>query len=306
MHPIRQIAKGRWKALVTEFGLSPLILDGKHHPCPICGGNDRFRFDDKNGMGTYICSQCGAGDGIMLLERVTKLPFSEIASKIEQVSGTITVELPKKEIDEAARKEAKNRLWSAGVSVGRDNPAGMYLFNRGLDAKPNKSLRFVDGVFHSTGSDKFPVMVAKICDAEGNPINLHITYLTRDGHKADVSPSRRIMSGTLPKGSAIRLGPVAEVMGIAEGIETALSASAMYDIPVWSSINANGLSNWSPPSGVKKVMIFADNDESFTGQKHSYDLANRLKCVNKLDVEVLMPESVGYDWNDVLWGSNAK
>ena len=242
----------------------------------------------------------------MLLERVTKLPFSEIASKIEQVSGTITVELPKKEIDEAARKEAKNRLWSAGVSVGRDNPAGMYLFNRGLDAKPNKSLRFVDGVFHSTGSDKFPVMVAKICDAEGNPINLHITYLTRDGHKADVSPSRRIMSGTLPKGSAIRLGPVAEVMGIAEGIETALSASAMYDIPVWSSINANGLSNWSPPSGVKKVMIFADNDESFTGQKHSYDLANRLKCVNKLDVEVLMPESVGYDWNDVLWGSNAK
>jgi autotransporter-associated beta strand protein len=29
-------------------------LSGRHVPCPFCGGRDRFRFDDKNGAGTWI------------------------------------------------------------------------------------------------------------------------------------------------------------------------------------------------------------------------------------------------------------
>ena len=36
--------------------------------CPMCGGKDRFRFDDKGGRGTWICSQCGAGDEIELVK----------------------------------------------------------------------------------------------------------------------------------------------------------------------------------------------------------------------------------------------
>ncbi|MDI5829610.1 hypothetical protein MJN51_36035, partial [Salmonella enterica subsp. enterica serovar Kentucky] len=35
----------------------------RHAPCPACGGKDRFRFDD-NGRGSFICNQCGAGDGL--------------------------------------------------------------------------------------------------------------------------------------------------------------------------------------------------------------------------------------------------
>lgn len=26
----------------------------KHQPCPMCGGSDRFRCDDKNGTGSWI------------------------------------------------------------------------------------------------------------------------------------------------------------------------------------------------------------------------------------------------------------
>ena len=44
---VRDVAAGKWHGLLLGFGLSERQLSGKHCPCPICGGNDRFRFDDK-------------------------------------------------------------------------------------------------------------------------------------------------------------------------------------------------------------------------------------------------------------------
>ena len=42
-----------------------------HTPCPVCGGKDRFRFDNLNGTGSFICSQGGqetkGSDGLSLL-----------------------------------------------------------------------------------------------------------------------------------------------------------------------------------------------------------------------------------------------
>ena len=61
------IAQGRWQGILAELGLSD-YLSGKHGPCPICGGKDRFRWDNKGGNGTYFCNQCGAGDGFKLLQ----------------------------------------------------------------------------------------------------------------------------------------------------------------------------------------------------------------------------------------------
>lgn len=62
---------GRWREVLPRFGISAAILDGNHHPCPGCGGEDRFRFDDQEGRGTWICSQGGkgevAGDAFALL-----------------------------------------------------------------------------------------------------------------------------------------------------------------------------------------------------------------------------------------------
>jgi len=61
---VRQIAQGRWKSILTALGADEKTLSGKHTACPLCGGKDRFRFDDKEGRGTYFCSGCGAGDGV--------------------------------------------------------------------------------------------------------------------------------------------------------------------------------------------------------------------------------------------------
>lgn len=40
---------------------------GKHQPCPICGGKDRFMCDDKDGTGSWHCNNCGAGYGLQLI-----------------------------------------------------------------------------------------------------------------------------------------------------------------------------------------------------------------------------------------------
>jgi putative DNA primase/helicase len=43
----------------------------------MCGGKDRFRFDDKEGHGTWICTHCGAGDGFSLLMKVMGIDFKK-------------------------------------------------------------------------------------------------------------------------------------------------------------------------------------------------------------------------------------
>jgi putative DNA primase/helicase len=129
-------------------------------------------------------------------------------------------------------------------------------------------------------------------------VNLHCTFLTPDGQKADVSPAKRVMAGPLPDGCAIRLAPANEFMGIAEGIETAISASLLYALPVWAAVNGMLLSKWVPPEQAKRIYVFADNDASYTGQSKAYALANRLVVQHKLEVEVLVPPQAGDDWND--------
>jgi phage/plasmid primase-like uncharacterized protein len=62
-----------WRNTLVAAGIDPRALDGRHHPCPGCGGRDRFRFDDRDGRGTWICGQGGdpvAGDGWALLSHV--------------------------------------------------------------------------------------------------------------------------------------------------------------------------------------------------------------------------------------------
>ena len=81
---------GAGAASSPSLGVPESYLSGKHGPCPLCGeGKDRFRFDDREGRGTWICSQCGAGDGMELAMRFTGLGFAEVASKIDDIIGNV-------------------------------------------------------------------------------------------------------------------------------------------------------------------------------------------------------------------------
>ncbi len=61
-------ALGHWPRILPALGIQ--VLKNRHQPCPVCGGSDRFRFDDREGRGTWYCNQCGAGDGLKLVEKV--------------------------------------------------------------------------------------------------------------------------------------------------------------------------------------------------------------------------------------------
>lgn len=79
-------ARGRWPSVLACFGVRTELLTGKHGPCPGCGGRDRFRFDDKDGEGSFICSQGGggnlAGNGLTLLQHVTRWEWKRCVEEI--------------------------------------------------------------------------------------------------------------------------------------------------------------------------------------------------------------------------------
>lgn len=64
---LQQMAVGRWFEIFSAAGID-VKENKKHGPCPLCGGKDRFRVDDKDGRGSWICNQCGAGDGLKLVD----------------------------------------------------------------------------------------------------------------------------------------------------------------------------------------------------------------------------------------------
>ena len=146
-------------------------------------------------------------------------------------------------------------------------------------------------------------MIAKVdpsddAKAQGQKAALHRTYLDTLGNKAEVSTPRKMM-GTMPVGAAVRLMPYTDTLGIAEGIETALSASILHGVPTWAALNAGLLADWTPPANVETVFIFGDNDFSYTGQAAAYALGQKLRA-RGLRVIVELPIRTDTDWNDVL------
>ncbi|MGX5801427.1 toprim domain-containing protein [Bradyrhizobium sp. Arg314] len=308
--PLKDRALGRWHGILTDIGLSSKSLSGKHTACPIpgCGGKDRFRYDDKGGRGTFICSQCGAGDGIELVKLFLGVDFKAAAVEIEKHIGSSPVMASGKRqplTNEQKRREM-TAMWGRSRPITMDDFAGIYLHRRTGLTRFSSCLRFAPDERYSDGDGKsswHPVMVAKVdpshqAAAQGETAVLHRTYLDKFGGKADV-PSPRKMLGTMPNGAAVRLMPHGDTLGIAEGIETALSASILYNMPVWAALTANLLEEWSPPANVETVFIFADNDASSTGQAAAYALAKRLKAKG-ISAFVELPLTIGEDWNDVL------
>ncbi|NDF83425.1 MAG: hypothetical protein EB130_09770, partial [Actinobacteria bacterium] len=60
MTRITDLAIGHWPSILGALaGLSSDQLTDKHQPCPLCGGEDRYRFDDQDGSGSWFCNQCG-------------------------------------------------------------------------------------------------------------------------------------------------------------------------------------------------------------------------------------------------------
>lgn len=286
-----EAARGKWYGVLSSLGLDQSYLRNKHGPCPICAGKDRYRFDDKDGSGSYYCGGCGAGYGMDLAMAITGLDFKDCARRIDEIVNNVPAETPKPKRDPIP---ALKRLAEAQDFASANGPAARYLASRGLPRAP-QTREVARWKYWDEGKQLgvYPAMVHLFTGPEGEPLTWHVTYLTPDGQKADVPAQRKVMPPASPmSGGAIRLYEPRETLGIAEGVETAIAAAQTYGIPVWSAVSATLLEQFKPPQGVKRVVIFGDNDESFTGQKSAYALAFRLKREG-YSVEVRIPETVG-------------
>ena len=297
----RDIACGKWPAILGKW-LDERALAGRHTACPMCGGKDRWRFDNKGGNGTWICSHCGAGDGLQLLQHLNNWAFQEAAQYVESVAGKFVsapIKQPRGEAD--IRADLRN-VWEAGQRVVVGDPVHAYLVARCRIVEVSAGLRYHPALpyFHEDGkATKHPAMLAQVIGADNTPVSIHRTYLTGDGKKADLPIAKKLMTPVRKmENVAIRLArPADGWLGVAEGIETSLCASARYRIPVWSCVSAGLLETFRPPEGIKMVTVFGDNDTSFTGQASAYKLARALVALG-IDCTVCIPQTAGHDWAD--------
>ncbi len=296
---IQDRAIGRWRTLLPALGIHERFLSSKHGPCPICGGTDRFRWDDKAGSGSFYCNQCGPGSGVDLVMKVHGVPFIDAKRMIEEHLPSAPIEIPKAKRDTSL--EALAAIWSRAQKLTGDDPASWYLARRGLP-HDSPSLRWLPKftyVHDDKSKTEHPAMLAMFVGPDRAAHTIQYTYLDRSGRKADVPKPRKLAPAKIPAGGAVRLAASAETMGIAEGVETALAAAKLFDIPVWSALSAGGLIKWQPPQTARHIIVFGDNDRSATGQAAAWSLAHRL-ITEKFTAEVRIPETPETDWNDVL------
>lgn len=304
-------AKGRWRGILGHFGVPAKHLDGKQHACPVCGGKDRWRFDDMEGRGTSICNQCGARDGAKLLVDMTGRSYGDVLSEVDVIVGNIKADTPRQPVDPAKRENLLREVFLASSPVVDGDLAHRYLESRHIAERvyPD-ALRFAPKLSDGDGGVR-PCMVAMVGvygdlrpNGQQRYVTMHRTFLRPDGGaKAEMASPRKMMPGEVPAGSCVMLSswPGYGPIGIAEGIETAMAASLLFDIPVWAAINATMMTKWLPPAGADEVVIFADNDENFTGHRAAYTLANSLKIkpeTRDLAVSVQLPGIPGTDWAD--------
>jgi putative DNA primase/helicase len=290
---VRETARGRWPGVLRAIGVDPAVLNGKHQPCPMCGGEDRFRFTDHLSEGRYFCSGCGPGDGFDLVVGVLDVSMRDAAKEIRNICGGVPeADEVFTEPDVDSRKNALNSMWqSAGLWVA----ARRYLTTRGcfrMDVDFYQDLRG-GNIWHKEEGRKMHAMLALVRDPHGRPVSIHRTFLDEDGKRFE----RKMMPpvGDL-SGSSIRLGNVEDKVIIGEGIETVLSGCLRFEWPGMAAISANMMQMVKLPASVKDVIILADNDKSFTGQAAAFTLARRLDN-EKRRVSVYLPQRRG-DFND--------
>lgn len=191
---------------------------------------------------------------------------------------------------ESSNRAAAKRLWHDAMPIA-GTAVEAYLAGRGL-IRPSGELRFHPRTpFGQHPQVMFaPALIAAVRD-NGGLVAVHRTLL--DGSQE--CPKRSL--GRLGEGSVRLWPPEGGVLGLAEGIETAMAATALTGIPCWAVLGANRFGRVTVPPVVGRLVLFLDGD---TGGRRAEALARAAPHLRVLSIEARYPLQPGSDWNDVL------
>lgn len=189
-------------------------------------------------------------------------------------------------------------LWCSAIPA-RGTLAEQYLRSRGITISIPQSLRFLTHLDYMPRVG-FPAMIAAVQRPDRKIIAVQITFLDHRGdRKAQVAAPRKTI-GALGRG-AVRLGPAGAHVGIAEGTETALSASQLFGVTVWAGLGASRMKSlWLPPDA-EHVTIFADRDKP--GHENAMEAAAIFQISRAASVR--FPPNGCKEWNNALKFSGA-
>lgn len=284
-------ACGHWPNILPALGVK--VIKNRHQPCPVCGGSDRFRFDDKEGRGTWFCNQCGAGDGLKLVEKVFGVTPSEAAQKVNAVTGNLPPVAPEM-IAAAEAGTETDRKAAAALAVRlmeKTRPAtgNVYLTRKGFPALECLTLT----AMHKTGGVTFRAgdVVVPLYDDTGALVNLQL--INADGLK-------RTLKGGAVKGACHIIGGQKQAgkrLWIAEGYVTALTVHHLTGETVMVALSSVNLLSLASLARQKhpacQIILAADRDLNGDGQSKAAAAAEACEGV------VALPPVFG-DWNDAF------
>lgn len=299
-------AADRWPTVLAGLHIDVPDSPRRHAPCPACGGSDRFRFDD-GGRGSFICNQCGAGDGLDLIKRVNNCDTTEAAQlaadvlgidyrTVKQDEATASQKREQMKAESQQREQERQRRKLAEIEQRRGlfvshwqglaetafEGESEYLMNKGLvgftfPVLPDGSLLLV------------------LVDESGTVTAAQT--ITQQGEK-------RLLAGSAKRGAyhAVNAADAPQSVLIAEGLATALSVHLIR--PEALTVCAIDAGNLQPVAQAMhqrypnaQIIIAADNDIKPGEPNTGKDAAE--KAAKAVSGWVALPPTVKKaDWND--------
>ena len=185
------------------------------------------------------------------------------------------------------------RLWKASVPIA-GTLAEEYLLARGLSPPYSKALRFNPSTILGSGPTK-RIMPAMIAAAENDMgvAAVQRTFLDPEDVLRKPIPKPKVSLGLIGT-AAIRLAPATDELGLAEGIEDALSAMEWFGTPTWALGGVERLAFVAIPEKVRRVIVYADRGraaERLLEKARDHLTANGRELIPRL------PQHHD-DWND--------
>jgi hypothetical protein len=188
------------------------------------------------------------------------------------------------------------RVWDVSGPIAA-TPAETYLANRFL-VPPWRDLRYNPRTPLGRGRAAVfrPALIAAV--REGHRIvAIHRTFLDPvAASKANDLTNPRMMLGRPGRG-AVQLAPAATILGLAEGIETALAAMRLHRIPVWATLGTERAAHVLLPRRLERLVLLFDRDAAGWKANRQIRLAHQHTGLEMFSPWPPVPHN---DWADVL------